>query len=239
MSFGQTNKDIDLANQYIQEARALIKNSANPKQSIELLEKAKELYEKHPFHIEIITVNSLLSSILTDEKEVERGKKMAYKAIELAKKELSDTLHISLKYAYWTLSRYSYNQSQLEYGLATLKCSNRNASDYFDITEYVLIWAMYYVMTVFALQSFAPTTDLPLVVGLVVFVFGALGIVIPSPGGMGTYHALVIAALSLYGVSGDDGFSLANIAFFSINIFCNILFGILALILLPIINRKM
>lgn len=102
----------------------------------------------------------------------------------------------------------------------------------------VLIWAMYYVMTVFALQSFAPTTDLPLVVGLVVFVFGALGIVIPSPGGMGTYHALVIAALSLYGVSGDDGFSLANIAFFSINIFCNILFGILALILLPIINRK-
>lgn len=102
----------------------------------------------------------------------------------------------------------------------------------------VLIWAMYYLMTLFALESFAPTAGLPLVVGLVVFVFGALGIVIPSPGGMGTYHALVIAALSLYGVDGDDGFSLANIAFFSINIFCNILFGILALIILPILNRS-
>ena len=101
----------------------------------------------------------------------------------------------------------------------------------------VLIWTMYYVMTLFALKSFAPTENLALVVGLVVFVFGALGIVIPSPGGMGTYHALVIAALTLYGVDGDDGFSLANIAFFSINIFCNILFGILALIVLPILNR--
>jgi hypothetical protein len=101
----------------------------------------------------------------------------------------------------------------------------------------VFIWAMYYIMTLFAMKSFAPTADLPLIAGLVVFVFGALGIVIPSPGGMGTYHALVIAALTLYGVNGDDGFSLANIAFFSINIFCNILFGILALILLPILNR--
>jgi uncharacterized protein (TIRG00374 family) len=102
----------------------------------------------------------------------------------------------------------------------------------------IVIWAMYFVMTLFALKSFAPTAELPMVVGLVVFVFGALGIVIPSPGGMGTYHALVIAALSLYGVSGDNGFSIANIAFFSINIFCNILFGILAIILLPILNRK-
>lgn len=101
----------------------------------------------------------------------------------------------------------------------------------------VAIWFLYYTMTIFALKSFAPTADLPLVVGLVVFVFGALGIVIPSPGGMGTYHALVIAALTLYGVSGNDGFSLANIAFFSINIFCNIAFGILALIFLPMINR--
>lgn len=102
----------------------------------------------------------------------------------------------------------------------------------------IAIWTLYYVMTIFALKSFAPTADLPLVVGLVVFVFGALGIVIPSPGGMGTYHALVIAALALYGVSGDDGFSMANIAFFSINIFCNIAFGILALIVLPILNRN-
>lgn len=118
-----------------------------------------------------------------------------------------------------------------------LKTVSQLKNPWLFIFHSVAIWALYYVMTLFALKSFAPTADLPMVVGLVVFVFGALGIVIPSPGGMGTYHALVIAALALYGVSGDDGFSMANIAFFSINIFCNIAFGVLALIILPILNR--
>ena len=40
--------------------------------------------------------------------------------------------------------------------------------------------------------SFAPTADLAPVSGLVVFVFGTLGIVVPSPGGMGTYQFLII-----------------------------------------------
>ena len=101
-----------------------------------------------------------------------------------------------------------------------------------------VIWFMYYIMTYFALISFPPTANLGFVVALVVFVFGGLGIVIPAPGGMGTYHALVIIALSFYTIGEGDGFSLANIAFFSINIFANIFFGILAVILLPILNRE-
>ena len=44
---------------------------------------------------------------------------------------------------------------------------------------------------------------------------GAFGIVIPSPGGMGSYHYLVISALAIYGISKFDGFSFANIVFFS------------------------
>jgi hypothetical protein len=54
---------------------------------------------------------------------------------------------------------------------------------------------------------------------------------------MGTYHFLVIAALAIYGINGDDAFSFANIAFFSIQLGVNILIGMLALILLPIINK--
>jgi hypothetical protein len=56
---------------------------------------------------------------------------------------------------------------------------------------------------------------------------------------MGTYHALVMAALSIYGVNSVDGFSFANIFFFSVNIFGSIAFGILALIILPIINKEL
>ena len=99
------------------------------------------------------------------------------------------------------------------------------------------IWLMYYLMTYLCFFAFAPTSNLSPVVGLIVFVFGSWGIVIPSPGGMGTYHYLAQTALIMYGVSPSDGFSWANIAYFSIQLGCNILVGILALILLPLINR--
>ncbi len=100
------------------------------------------------------------------------------------------------------------------------------------------IWFMYFLMTWLAFFAFEPTSHLPAVAALLVFVFGSLGIVVPSPGGMGTYHAMVIAALALYGVAGEDAFSFANILFFSINIGCNVLFGVLALVLLPLLNGR-
>lgn len=100
------------------------------------------------------------------------------------------------------------------------------------------IWLMYYMMTYFCFLSFEPTADLSPVIALVVFVFGGWGIVIPSPGGMGTYHFLATTALGFYGVSGDDGFSWSNISFFTIQLGCNVTIGLLALLLLPIINKE-
>lgn len=100
------------------------------------------------------------------------------------------------------------------------------------------IWTMYFLMTYFGFLTFGPTAGLPMVAALVVFVFGSWGIVIPSPGGMGTYHFLVGLALGIYGVNQADGFSWANIVFFSIQLGCNILIGILALLALPIINAN-
>ena len=101
----------------------------------------------------------------------------------------------------------------------------------------VNIWFMYFMMTYLCFFAFEPTAHLSAVAGLVVFVLGGWGVVIPSPGGMGTYHFLAQTGLMMYGVSGDDGFSWANIAFFSINLGCNVLIGLIALIALPIVNR--
>lgn len=100
------------------------------------------------------------------------------------------------------------------------------------------IWLMFYLQCVFGLLSFPPTAQLGGSAALMIFVFGTLGFVIPSPGGMGTYHALCIAALALYGISGGDAFSYANIAFFAIQIFYNLIAGSLALLLLPVINKE-
>ncbi len=102
----------------------------------------------------------------------------------------------------------------------------------------VNIWVMYYMMTYLCFFAFAPTANLSAQAALTVFVFGTFGIVIPSPGGMGTYHFLAMSALALYGVKGDDAFSFANIMFFSIQIFYNIVAGLISIYLLRRMNKN-
>jgi uncharacterized protein (TIRG00374 family) len=106
------------------------------------------------------------------------------------------------------------------------------------ILHTVVIWMMYYLMTYFCFKAFGPTAELGGLAALMIFVFGGLGIVFPSPGGMGTYHGMVMVGLALYGVASDDAFSFANILYFSVQLFCNILFGLTALLILPLLNRR-
>ncbi|MBK6996316.1 MAG: flippase-like domain-containing protein [Lewinellaceae bacterium] len=101
------------------------------------------------------------------------------------------------------------------------------------------IWVMFFLQCWFGLKAFPPTAHLGANAALMVFVFGTLGFVIPSPGGMGTYHALCIAGLALYGIGGSDGFSYANISFFAVQIFYNFAGGFLALWLLPKLNKRL
>jgi len=99
------------------------------------------------------------------------------------------------------------------------------------------IWLMYILMTYFVILAFAPTATLSIEAALVTFVAGGWGIVIPSPGGMGTYHFLTGEGLQLYGISSLDAFSWSNISFFTINIGCNVLIGLIALLSLERFNR--
>ena len=101
----------------------------------------------------------------------------------------------------------------------------------------IMIWVAYYLMFYMYLPAFSPTAHLGFTVALMIFVFGTFGIVIPSPGGMGSYHFLVMAALALYGVTGSDAFSFANFSFFATH-FCNIILGLVAVIFLPTINKN-
>lgn len=100
------------------------------------------------------------------------------------------------------------------------------------------IWILYFAMTWLCFYSFPATAHLGMKEGLIVFVFGSLGMVIPTPGGLGSYHYLVMVALGLYGINDSDSFSFAFILYLSIAILCNVVFGILALILLPLYNRR-
>ncbi len=118
-------------------------------------------------------------------------------------------------------------------GIATVRKLDRPVLFIFHT---ILIWVCYYLMTYLCFYSYEPTAFLGWQEGLTIFLFGAIGMIIPSPGGMGSYHAMLIAGLAIYGVNQYDGFSYANLIFFTVQIFGNILFGILALIVLPIYN---
>lgn len=104
------------------------------------------------------------------------------------------------------------------------------------VAHTIFIWLMYYLMLYLAFFAFAPTEHLSMSAGLLVFVFGALGIVVPSPGGIGSYQFFVSTALvSFYSLNQADALSFANIAF-AAPFLCNIIFGILAFVLLPVFN---
>lgn len=100
----------------------------------------------------------------------------------------------------------------------------------------VNIWVMYFLMHYVVFFAFEPVSHLPPVVGLTVFVFGSLGIVIPAPGGIGAFQYLVTNALIIYGIAGDDAFSFSNVIFFPI-FFTNIIIGAISVGLFPYVNK--
>ena len=100
------------------------------------------------------------------------------------------------------------------------------------------IWILYFLMTYLCFFAFEPTSHLGLRAGLVTFVFGTLGIVFPSPGGLGSYHFMVSQALILFGINSTEAFSFAFIIFFTVVVFCNVFFGLISLLLLPILNTQ-
>lgn len=75
------------------------------------------------------------------------------------------------------------------------------------------IWLCYYLELYVMLMAFPFTRELVnmpgsaygLIPGLVVFVFGAFSMAVPSNGGLGPWNLAVMFALSLYGISDEEG----------------------------------
>jgi hypothetical protein len=62
------------------------------------------------------------------------------------------------------------------------------------------IWVMYFLMTYICFFSMEETSHLTAGDGLFLLVLGGIGMVIPTPGGVGSYHAIVMIGLSVLGV---------------------------------------
>jgi uncharacterized protein (TIRG00374 family) len=75
----------------------------------------------------------------------------------------------------------------------------------------IFIWVMYFFMVYICFFSLPETAQLTISDGFFVMVAASLGIVIPAPGGMGSYHYLVTLALVVLGLDKASGLSFATI----------------------------
>ncbi len=75
----------------------------------------------------------------------------------------------------------------------------------------LFIWAMYFLMIYVVIFALPATEDISFGNGLFVMVAGGMGMVVPTPGGIGSYHYLVQLALSVLGVDKADGLTFATL----------------------------
>ncbi len=105
------------------------------------------------------------------------------------------------------------------------------------ILHSLFIWMMYFVMIYVSFKAFDFTSSLDLLSGLMVFVMASLGMVAPSPGGIGTWHFMVIETLFIYGINKDAG-KIFAFAAHETQILMLITFGILSYLALFFVKPK-
>ena len=79
------------------------------------------------------------------------------------------------------------------------------------ILHTIFIWLMYYLMVYICVFSLDATQNLSPSSGLLVMIAAGFGMVVPTPGGIGAYHYLVMLGLGVLGVASDDGVSFATL----------------------------
>lgn len=78
------------------------------------------------------------------------------------------------------------------------------------IISTVSIWVLYYLVSYVLFFCIPETSTLGPLAGLTLLVVGAIGMAAPTQGGIGAYHLLVGNVMILYGLSQNDGLTLAT-----------------------------
>jgi uncharacterized protein (TIRG00374 family) len=105
------------------------------------------------------------------------------------------------------------------------------------VAHTLFIWVMYYLMIYVVFFALPATENIDLSSGLFIMIVGGLGMVIPSPGGIGSYHYLVMLGMGVLGISATDGVSFATLVH-SGQFVMTILSGLVAVLFIYIEKRK-
>ncbi len=101
----------------------------------------------------------------------------------------------------------------------------------------IFIFVIYFFMLYCSFWMFDFTEQLSIEAGLATYVFGALGMVVPVQGGIGTYEFMTIQALMIYGVTATQAGTFAILAHL-VEIIVNCVVGFGCSLVLPFINKK-
>ncbi len=92
----------------------------------------------------------------------------------------------------------------------------------------VFIWTMYFVMSYIVVFALPSTSHIDPSSGLFVVIVAALGIIAPSPGGIGTFHYFAMLGMGVIGVAADDALSFATLVH-SAQFIMTVIAGLIAL----------
>lgn len=99
-----------------------------------------------------------------------------------------------------------FAQGMLEGLLSVRKLSSPGLFIFSTIT----IWVLYYLVSYVLFFCIPETSNLGLLAGLTLLVVGSIGMAAPVQGGLGAYHMLVGSVMILYGLTYNDGITLAT-----------------------------
>lgn len=104
----------------------------------------------------------------------------------------------------------------------------------------VLIFACYYLMLHFSFWAFDFSKDITFSQSLMIYVAGSLGIIAPVQGGIGAWHYMTIQTMVFY--LGETFLpeckAFALVVHSVQSMLVNIVFGLIAYLLLPVLNKK-
>jgi len=101
----------------------------------------------------------------------------------------------------------------------------------------VAIWALYLFSTYMGFFAMADMQQYGIRGALSALTFGSFGMIIPSPGGIGSFQYAIQQVMILYGTTPEKGLSLGMLIWFA-QTGIIIVFGTIAFLLLPVINKK-
>ncbi len=93
-----------------------------------------------------------------------------------------------------------------------VKSITKLKSPFWFIVHTVNIWLMYFLMAYLIFFSLPATADLGLAAGFFVLLLGTIAIIVPIPGGIGTYHTFVAIGLTIFAIDCPDGKLYATIS---------------------------